>query len=98
MFTNGVETPFIETIKTEGKNLVKQELMIDPKRKIRQISILFGHGRLLIGGIRLIDEHGQFIINKEWNTFSGSLNALRNLADKDWVTKDVPIGEEIVGF
>ena len=46
-------------------------------------------------GIRLIDEEGEYIVNESWCTWKN----VAIVEDNDgWETREIPKGEEIVGF
>ena len=58
---------------------------IDTSKTIRQISMKSWNGFAIVG-IRLIDSDGNFLVDLDW---SGVGN---------WLTHDIPDGQEIIGF
>ena len=60
---------------------------IDPNRQIRSISVRSDPCGWIFG-LRLMDEDGVNIVDANWN----------KVEEGDWVTKDIPEGEEIIGL
>ena len=61
IFSNGVTTPFIETPRTAGENLIKRELKIDPEQTIGKISLREFGSMSSYSGIRFYDQCDKLI-------------------------------------
>ena len=72
VFANGIETPLFEHRRHKGK--AGQELRtidVDSTRWIKQVSVKVCLGCITsFCGLRLVDEHGSFIIDTIWRTIS----------------------------
>ena len=87
MFSNEVETPLYEDEGYKQDDFMWKFIDIDPSRQIRSISVRSDVAGWIFG-LRLMDENGENIVDANWN----------KVEDGDWVTKDIPAGEEIIGI
>ena len=87
LFSNEVETPLYEDEGYKQDDFMWKFIDIDPSRQIRSISVRSDVAGWIFG-LRLMDENGENIVDANWN----------KVEDGDWVTKDIPAGEEIIGI
>ena len=87
LFSNGVETPLFEEEGYKDSNFEWKFIDIDPNKPIRKISVRSDVAGWIFG-LRFINADGENIIDENWNTTE----------DGDWVTKDIPEGEEVIGI
>ena len=87
LFSNEVETPLYEDEGYRQEDFMWKFIDVDPNRQIRSISVRSDVAGWIFG-LRLMDENGVNIVDENWN----------KVEDGEWVTKDIPAGEEIIGI
>ena len=87
LFSNEVETPLYEDEGYRQEDFMWKFIDVDPNRQIRSISVRSDVAGWIFG-LRLMDEDGVNIVDENWN----------KVEDGEWVTKDIPAGEEIIGI
>ena len=61
---------------------------IDTNRRVCQISVKIKKHDNILCAMRLIDEHGENLVDLEW----------QKREDGEWITQDIPEGQEIIGL
>ena len=89
-FTNGIKTPMFETERAKRKDplIELKTLNIDTTKTIAKICMKVSDGSY-INGLRLIDNKGSYVVDVSWDDITN---------EGDWVEKEIPKGQEIVGI
>ncbi len=85
-FTNGVQSSYFNTSWVKDETELKWT-EIDTSKTIRKVSVYWGMG-YCIERLRLIDENDENIIELNWDESNNG----------EWITKEIPKGQEIIGL
>ena len=85
VYANGLESPLFQTEGAAKENEI-HTVNIDPNRTIRKVSLKVDGQK--IGGMRLLDERNDYVMNATWNSERRG----------KWLTRTLSPGLEIIGL